>query len=225
MRHSIQGMGKQGRGFGAKCAFLALGWIAITGGALAAPIDAIAKKPSGPVEFAPPGGDFSKVSDGQKIPSGSTIKTGPDGSVILVTTPGTGVRVEENTTIKIDDLDFAKTQDNISRRKATVDVQTGTVSCLIDHSTPDVTDFVVKTPQGSAAARGTFYGVSVVNGQSFVKVAEGKVGVAAKEGPKDKGKAKSDNGTPASAVDKAKADQAAPVPQGDDQTPAKKPVI
>ncbi|WP_157895259.1 FecR family protein [Verrucomicrobium sp. GAS474] len=188
-----------------------------TAGLMAAPVDAVAKKPSGSVQAALPGGDFAKVTDGQKLPSGTTIKTGADASVILVTTPGTGVRVEENTTIKIDNLQFAKTSDGISQRKATVDVQNGTVSCLIDHSTPDVTDFVVKTPQGSAAARGTFYGVSVVNGQSFVKVAEGKVGVAAKVAKKDD---KPKDGKPATAVDKANADQAAPVPQ-----PEKKPAI
>ncbi|HEY8966165.1 MAG TPA: FecR family protein [Candidatus Methylacidiphilales bacterium] len=205
-------------GTGGLALLLALG---MGSAALAVPIDAIAKKPSGTVEAAPPGGSFSKVSDGQKLPSGTTIRTGPDASLIVVTTPGTGVRIEENTTVKLDDLDFAKTSDNISRRKATVDVKSGTVSCLIDHSTPDVTDFVVKTPQGSAAARGTFYGVSVVNGQSFVKVAEGKVGVSAKEGPK-KGTAAKADGQPATQVDKAKADQDAPVPKdgGDAPKPA-----
>jgi hypothetical protein len=35
----------------------------------------------------------------------------------------------------------------------------------------------VKTPQGVAAARGTFYGVTVKDGQTYVAVKHGKVGV------------------------------------------------
>ena len=57
-------------------------------------------------------------------------------------------------------------------------LSSGTISALLDHRDPEATDFKIETPQGSAAARGTFYGVSVVDDQTFVSVKEGKVGVS-----------------------------------------------
>ena len=42
------------------------------------------------------------------------------------------------------------------------------------------TDFKIQTPQGVAAARGTFYAVSVVHGKTFVSVDPGKVGLMAR---------------------------------------------
>ena len=60
----------------------------------------------------------------------------------------------------------------------------------------------MKTPQGSAAARGTFYGVTVKNGQTFYKVQEGKVGIAANIEPdKKKAGAQSTQGKPATPPD------------------------
>ena len=56
---------------------------------------------------------------------------------------------------------------------------TGVVSALIDPSTPKITDFQVQTPEGAAAARGTFYAVLVYHGKTYVGVKEGKVAVKA----------------------------------------------
>ena len=55
------------------------------------------------------------------------------------------------------------------------------VSALIDPSTPKVTDFQVATPEGAAAARGTFFAVLVYHGKTYVGVKEGKVGAVATE--------------------------------------------
>ncbi len=164
--------------------------VALPMAASAAPVDATVKSVSGSVQSAPPGSTtFAPLSAGTKLPSGTTIKTGPDSEAIIVTTPGTAIRVDESTSLTISDMAFAKDQNNVAQRKATVNLTSGTVSSLIDHSTPDVTDFVVRTPQGSAAARGTFYGVTVKDGHTYLKVQEGKVGVAAKEDKKKDGAA------------------------------------
>jgi hypothetical protein len=177
--------------------FLAL--LAVPALAVAASVDATVKSVSGSVTAAPAGTtNFAKISVGQKLPAGTTIKTGAGSEAIIVATPGAACRIDENTTVTVDNMQFTKADSGgITRRKATLDLQSGTVSSLIDHSTPDVTDFVVKTPQGSAAARGTFYGVTVKNGQTFYKVQEGKVGVAANK-PADKKKSEGGSTAPAS---------------------------
>jgi len=84
-------------------------------------------------------------------------------------------------------MEFEKQGEEVKTRKARVNLTSGTVSALLDKRNPKATDFRIETPQGSAAARGTFYGVSVTDGQTFVSVKEGKVGVAEK--PKDEPKA------------------------------------
>ena len=149
--------------------------------AAAAPVDSVVKSVTGDVQAAPPGGSFSSISAGQKLKAGTTIKTGAGGQAVVCVTPGAATRIDENTTVTLDDMEFSKNAGDITRRKATLDLKSGTVSSLIDHSTPDVTDFTVQTPQGAAAARGTFYAVTVKDGNTFYKVQEGKVGVSAKD--------------------------------------------
>jgi len=166
----------------------------------------VVKSVTGSVQAADPGSTaFHSVGAGDKLSAGTTIKTGAGSEAIIVATPGAAVRIDENTTVQVQDMQFtnaADAGDGKLRRKATLDLTSGTVSSLIDHSTPDQTDFVVKTPQGSAAARGTFYGVTVKNGQTFYKVQEGKVGIAANIEPdKKKAGAQSTQGKPATPPD------------------------
>ena len=194
-------------------AVIALSFLSL-GAAQAAPVDAVVKSVTGSVEAADAGSTaFHSVAAGDKLSAGTTIKTGAGSEAIIVATPGAAVRIDENTTVQVQDMQFtnaADAGDGKLRRKATLDLTSGTVSSLIDHSTPDQTDFVVKTPQGSAAARGTFYGVTVKNGQTFYKVQEGKVGIAAniepdkkKDDTKDdtKAGAQSTSGKPATSPD------------------------
>jgi hypothetical protein len=144
----------------------------------AAKVDGTAKSVSGKVEFTAPGStQFSPLKVGQILPVGSVIKTAADGVAIIVTVPGAAVRIGPDSTLAITEMDFEKTGEKITKRKATLDLKSGTLSALIEHNTPDATDFKIKTPQGIAAARGTFYGVTVVDGKTHVAVQEGKVGI------------------------------------------------
>jgi hypothetical protein len=144
----------------------------------ATPVQANAKSVSGKVEFSAPGSNkFEALKVGQTISVGSTIKTGPDGVAIILTMPGAAVRVGPDSQFSINEMDFEKSGGKVMKRKATLDLKTGTLSALIENNTPDATDFKIKTPQGIAAARGTFYGVTVVDGKSHVAVQEGKVGI------------------------------------------------
>jgi hypothetical protein len=63
----------------------------------------------------------------------------------------------------------------VTQREAHVQLTSGVVSALIDPRTPTVTDFQIQTPEGVAAARGTFYAVLVYQGKTYVGVKEGKV--------------------------------------------------
>jgi hypothetical protein len=144
----------------------------------AATVEATVKSLSGKVEFSAPGASkFESLKNGQTLSVGSTIKTGSDGVALLLTVPGAAVRIGPDSQMTLKEMDFEKSGEKITKRKALLDVKTGTVSALIEHNTPDVTDFRIKTPQGIAAARGTFYGVTVEDGKSHVAVQEGKVGI------------------------------------------------
>ncbi len=159
--------------------------------AQAAPMDAMVKEVTGSAQCAVPGStDFKALTPGMTLPSGSIVKTGPDGIVIFVPVRGTAMRIAQNSQITISNMDFAQDGGKVTSRKADIELTSGTVSALLDEKiSPDVTDFKIHTPQGVAAARGTFYAVCVHDNKSYVKVKAGKVGVQSKITPGTNGQA------------------------------------
>lgn len=144
----------------------------------AAPVEAKVKSISGTVECAAAGSKvFKALNAGDKLGVGTIVKTGKDGSAIIVAVPGAAISVSPSTQLILGPNDFAKQGDKVTSRKALIELKSGTVSALINHNERDVTDFKIKTPQGVAAARGTFYGVTVKGDEVFVAVKEGKVGL------------------------------------------------
>jgi hypothetical protein len=135
---------------------------------------------TGTVEFAPPGSaSFAPLKKGQVLAVGSTIRTGGDGTAVITTTPGSAIQLGNNSNLRLNALAFAKSGDQVTQREAHIQLNNGVVSALIDPSTPKITDFQVQTPEGAAAARGTFYAVVVHNGKTYVSVDQGKVGTKA----------------------------------------------
>jgi hypothetical protein len=144
--------------------------------AAAAPVRAVVFSVSGTVEGAPPGSSsFRSLSKGDHLDIGSTVRTGSNGVAVLVTTPGSAIQVGNDSEVKLTELAFAKASGSITQREAHVQLMSGVVSALIDPHTPTVTDFEIQTPEGVAAARGTFYAVLVYEGKTYVGVKEGKV--------------------------------------------------
>jgi hypothetical protein len=142
----------------------------------AATVDATVFSVSGTVESAAPGSSsFSALHKGTHLPIGSTVRTGDNGVAVLVTTPGSAIQVGNDSEVKLTDLAFAKAGGSVTQREAHVQLTSGVVSALIDPRTPTVTDFQIQTPEGVAAARGTFYAVLVYQGKTYVGVKEGKV--------------------------------------------------
>jgi hypothetical protein len=146
----------------------------------AEPVQALVESVHGTVEFAPPGStSFAPLKKGQELAVGSTIRTGGDGSADIITTPGSAIHLGGDSNLRLNALAFAKSGSTVTQREAHLQLTTGVMSALIDPSTPKITDFQVQTPEGSAAARGTFYAVMVVHGKTYVSVEQGKVGAIA----------------------------------------------
>jgi hypothetical protein len=144
------------------------------------PVKAIVDTVKGLVEFAPPGsGSFAPLRKGQQLAAGSSIRTGGDGQADIITTPGSAIHLGPNSNLRINALVFSKSGGTVAERQAHLQLDSGVVRALIDASTPKVTDFQVQTPQGSAAARGTFYAVMVSQGKTYLSVDRGKVGAIA----------------------------------------------
>lgn len=160
--------------------FLSLAVILFTIGAYAedkARVSAVA----GSVTCAPSAtAAFVPLTAGAEIPIGSRIRTGRDGTALIIVVSGAAIQISESSEVTIDAM-----SSDAAKRKALVSLKSGTVSALIDPKRSKQTDFKIQTPQGVAAARGTFYGVTVKKGKTFVGVKKGKVGVA--HTPDDKG--------------------------------------
>lgn len=146
-------------------------------------VKAIVDSVHGTVEAAPPGSSsFAPLHKGQELSVGTTIRTGSDGTAIIATTPGSAIKLGSDSNLRLNALAFARTGGAVTQREAHLQLTSGVVSALIDPSTPKITDFQVETPQGAAAARGTFYAVMVYNGKAYVSVKRGKVGALASSG-------------------------------------------
>ncbi|HSI82732.1 MAG: FecR domain-containing protein [Candidatus Methylacidiphilales bacterium] len=151
---------------------------------LAAPTKASVTSVSGTVEVAGPGSaDFAPLKAGTKVEVGSTVRTGADGTAILVPVPGCAIRVANSTTLVISQAELDQAGKQVTSRKATVELKDGTVSTLINSKLMQPADFRVQTAQGVAAARGTFFAVTAKGGKTYVAVKHGKVGVARAKNP------------------------------------------
>ena len=149
-------------------------------GVRAATVSAQVFSVSGTVEYAAPNSSsYAPLKKDATLEIGSTVRTGDDGIAVLVTTPGSAIQIGNSSVVKLNKLAFAKSGGDVTQRQAVLQLTTGVVSALIDPSTPKITDFQVQTPEGAAAARGTFYAVLVYNGKTYVGVKEGKVAVKA----------------------------------------------
>jgi len=146
---------------------------------LADPVNATVFQVAGTAESAAPGSaSYSPLTKGEELPVGTTIRTGDDGSAVITTTPGSAINVAANSKLKLNALAFAKSGSDVTQREAHIELSSGVVTALIDPSTPKITDFRIQTPQGGAAARGTFYAVAVYQGKAYVSVKEGHVGTS-----------------------------------------------
>ncbi len=137
--------------------------------------DATVKTVRGKVEYLFPGSNqYLPLRAGMKIPIGTIVKTGFNGEAVIVVVPGVAIKVAKETDITIE-----QPEGDPAKNNALIDLRQGSLSALRDHSATNLPlgDFKVKTPQGVAAARGTFFAVVVDQGETYVGVSQGKVQV------------------------------------------------
>lgn len=140
--------------------------------------DVTVKSVQGRVEAAAPGSkEMAPIREGQKLVPGTTIVSSANGEAVILTSPGAAIHVQPSSRLVLQLNEFSSENGKITNRKTVVDLQDGTLSALISKNDPKTTRFEVRTPQGVAAARGTFFGVTVQGDEAFVAVKEGKVGV------------------------------------------------
>lgn len=159
-------------------AFGIVGFLLMIAGTSAFAFDATVKSVQGRVEAAAPGSkEMAPIREGQKLAPGTTVVSGANGEAVILTAPGAAIHVQPSSRLVIQLNEFSEEKGKITNRKTVVDLQDGTLSALISKNDPKTTRFEVRTPQGVAAARGTFFGVTVQGEDSFVAVKEGKVGI------------------------------------------------
>ncbi len=133
---------------------------------------------SGNVTFAAKGGSaFLPLNAGQELAAGSRVRTGVESSAVIVVLSGAAIELSPETEITISEL-VARQASRDAKQRALISIKGGTAGALIDPKRAHETDFKFQTPNGVAAARGTFYAVSVRDGKTYVGVKKGKVGVA-----------------------------------------------
>ena len=68
----------------------------------AATVNAVVYSVSGSAEFAGPGSaSYAALNKGQVLAIGSTVRTGDNGTAVLVTTPGSAIQVGNNSVVKL----------------------------------------------------------------------------------------------------------------------------
>jgi hypothetical protein len=129
--------------------------------------------------------EAAPVTKGDTVTVGSTIQTEMKSDLLISPLPGAAVRVLENNSVVLTESDLQKKGETVLGRKAKLQLNRGTVQVGLE-KIGATTDFKITTPQCVAAARGTVFSTTVVNGATTVVVFQGIVDIPWKDG---KGKA------------------------------------
>ncbi|MCE0483903.1 MAG: FecR family protein [Methylacidiphilales bacterium] len=137
-------------------------------------VDATASKVKGEPSYVSPGGGGAKITPGSSIPVGSTIKTGSSGATGIQLVPGATTVPEANTNVTIKSLTYSKAADGTVTRHIALDLTKGSIFNSLakkdGHST-----FLVYTPMGVAAARGTDWSITVTGTGVTIQVLDGSI--------------------------------------------------
>ena len=130
----------------------------------------------GRVEMIAPGETKPvRLRNGDQVPAGATIITKRGGEAVVPLTTGSAVRISGGSNVQIQE---SRDGSGAAPPKARIQLRSGTAAALIREKAK--MDFQIETPHGIAAARGTFYAVSVKGGKTFAAVREGKIDVSSK---------------------------------------------
>ena len=125
---------------------------------------------SGTVTETPPGGEGHALKEGDIVTVGSTLKTGENSNATVTMTTTSAIRLGSNAEVVVTEIVESKDEP-----KVLLNLKNGTLSALVKPETSGKMDFKIKTPSGTAVAKGAFYSVSVENGKGYVQTKDGEV--------------------------------------------------
>lgn len=132
---------------------------------------------SGNVKVTARGGAPADVASGSLIPVGSEIRTESNGETSLGLSPGLALTLKPGTRVTVLQATETPGADGTTARSALLEMPEGRLVVLLPEREKETFDLRIKTPQGIIKPRGSFYALLVKEGQSFLAVSEGKVGL------------------------------------------------
>ncbi len=131
----------------------------------------------GNVVETPLGAQERPLKEGSIVSSGSTIRTGADSRATVTMTTTSAVQIGPGSEVLVSEM-----VDSKDTSKVLLDLKKGTVGALVNPGGKGKTDFKIKTPSGTAVAKGAFYSVAVENGKGYVQTKEGDVVIVPLDG-------------------------------------------
>lgn len=150
--------------------------LSLSAGALQAEaVDATAASlVKGTPTYTTPAGKTEKITSGASIPAGSTIETGSGGGTGLQLVPGATTVFGPNTDAIIKNLSYSKSPDGTITRHVSLNLTKGSVFSSLAKKDGN-SSFLITTPKGVAAARGTDWSVTVTGTGVIISVVDGVV--------------------------------------------------
>ena len=104
------------------------------------------------------------IQQGDKLPEGATITTGPGSIVNIQPFSGAVSTINENSTVSLDKLSLqTSSSGKPTKQTALLKLKTGSVVSMLDPGNKDINDYGVSTAKGVAAARGTDFTTSATD--------------------------------------------------------------
>ncbi len=110
------------------------------------------------------------IQQGDKLPQGASITTGPGSTVNIQPFSGAVSTINSNSTVSLDKLSVTTNgSGTVTKQTALIKLKTGNVVSMLDPGNKSINDYGVSTAKGVAAARGTSF-TSDVDGTGSVTV-------------------------------------------------------
>ena len=125
----------------------------------------------------PKGGDFQALADGSNVLAGTTVKTGPVGTLTLNWIDGTRIRVGANAIMTVLKCQINR---NTQAETSLFRLDAGEILVRVRKLLSGQSKFEIQTPTATAGVRGTIFAVRVgPEGKTEIEVIEGQVKVDA----------------------------------------------
>lgn len=132
---------------------------------------------SGEVTLTDRAGKTSTANVGTPIEVGQQLITGANGEVSVALHKGLAITLKSGSAARLAIWKAPADEAPDQLREATLELDEGRMVVLVQEEEMDRIRFRIKTPKGIATPRGNFYAIQVIEGEAFLAVKEGKVGL------------------------------------------------